>query len=303
MFSIQLTLLLTIALGYVITKRGMLSGNTRAELTNLVINIILPCNIFAAFLGGISPEMLRHSVIILLCAFGLQFLAFLVNLFAYAKVPTEKRIILKYTTITNNSAFMGLPVLGAVFGDIGILYGSIFLIPMRIMMWTSGLSLFTSMEGKKKVKNLITHPCMVAVFVGFAYVFIPLTLPSFLSDAIRWTGEVTRVMPMIIVGAILSEVKIREVLNKYCFYFSFIRLIAMPAIMFFVLRQLNIDPAIIGVTVLMAGMPSAIVTAILSEKYGQDSAFASKTVFVTTILSIITLPIIAMVLQWLGFIG
>lgn len=282
-------------------KGGILSGKTRTELTNLVIYVILPCNIFNAFLRGITPEMLRHSGVILLCAFGLQFLVFLLNKVIYVRIPNEKSVILKYTTISNNSAFMGLPILGAVFGDIGVLYGSIFLIPMRILMWTSGLSLFTSLDGKKQIKNLITHPCMLAVFLGFGYVFAPFSLPSFLADAIRWVGEVTRVMPMIIVGSILSEVKLREVLDKHCFYFSFFRLFAIPAVMFFALRLLDLDPVVVGVSVLMAAMPSAIVTAMLAEKYGQDSVFASKTVFVSTILSLITLPLIAMALEWFAW--
>jgi len=286
-----------IAIGYGVTKCGLLSEKSRGELTNLVVNVILPCNIFAAFMGGVTPDMLRVSGVILLCAFGLQLLAFILNKVLYIKVPQEKGLVLKYATITNNAGFMGLPILGAVFGDIGILYGSIFLIPMRILMWTSGLSLFTSMGGKDKLKNLVTHPCMIAVALGVIYVFIPLSLPAFLSYAIIWVGEMTRVMPMIIVGAILSGVKLKESLDKYCFYFSLFRLIVIPAIMFTVLSLLGLDPVVIGVTVLMAAMPAALVTAILSEKYGKDAAFASKTVFISTILSIITLPVIAVLIE------
>jgi len=252
-----------------------------------------------AFQCGVTPQMLRHSFIILLCAFGLQLMAFLVNKAAYTKIPENKSLILKYTTITNNAGFMGLPIIGAVIGDIGVLYGSIFLIPMRILMWTSGLSLFTTMENKRKIKSLLTHPCMIAVFLGFAYVFLPVSLPSFLADTMRWVGETVRVMPMIIVGSILSEVKFREVPDRHCFYFSFLRLIAMPAVMFGVLWLLELDPAVIAVSVLMAAMPSAIVTAMLAEKYGKDTAFATKTVFVSTVLSIITLPVISMLLDWL----
>ncbi|MCL2201683.1 MAG: AEC family transporter [Oscillospiraceae bacterium] len=298
MLSIQLTLLLTIALGYGISKAGMMSLKTRSELTNITLNVILPCNIFAAFLGGMTGEMIRQSVIVLLCAAGLQLLAFILNKFLFIKAPEPKKLILKYSVITNNAGFMGLPILGAMFGDIGILYGSIFLIPMRIMMWTSGLSLFTSLDGKQKFKNLVTHPCMIAVFAGFAYVAVPFSLPEFLGTTVTWVGEVTRVMPMIIVGAILSEVKIKEVLDRDCFYFSFIRLLLMPAIMFAALWFLELDPLIIGVTVLMAAMPSAIVTAILAERYNQDSAFASKSIFVSTILSVAALPLIAMFLEW-----
>ena len=277
----------------------MISVKTRADMTNLVINVILPCNIFMAFQQGVTPQVLMHSLIVLVCAFGLQFLAFLVNKVAFIKIHEKKALILKYTTITNNAGFMGLPIIGAVLGDVGVLYGAIFLIPMRIMMWTSGLSLFTSLESKNKVKSLITHPCMIAVFLGFAYVFVPVSLPVFMSDTVRWVGEVTRVMPMIIVGSILSEVKFREVLDKHAFYFSFIRLILMPAIMLAVLWRFELDPIVIAVSVLMAAMPSAIVTAMLAEKYSQDTAFATKTVFVTTVLSLITLPIISMVLEWL----
>jgi hypothetical protein len=278
----------------------MISPKTRGDLTNLVIYVILPCNIFTAFHRGITPDMLRQSIIILLAAFGLQFLVFILNKVLYIKVPPEKRVILKYTTISNNAAFMGLPILAAVYGDLGILYGSIFLIPMRILMWTAGLSLFTRVDGKQQVVTLVTHPCMLAVVLGFGYVFAPFSLPPFLADAIRWVGECARVLPMIIVGSILSGVKLKEVLDKYCFYFSFFRLIGIPAIMFGALTLLKLDPVVIGVAVLLAAMPSAIVTAMLSEKYGQDSAFASKTVFVSTILSIITLPLIAAALAWLA---
>jgi len=289
-----------IAVGYGITKGGMLSSKTRADLTNLVLYVILPCNIFNSFQKGMTTDMLMQGLTVLLTAAGLQVLAFILNKVLYRKLPPARQIILKYTTITNNAAFLGLPVLGAVFGATGVFYGSIFLIPARIMMWTAGISLFTQVDGKKRVLKVVTHPCMIAVALGFAYAFASFELPAFASDAIRWIGECTRVLPMLIVGSILSGVKLREALDKHCFYFSFIRLIAMPAIMFGALMLLRLDPVIIGVAVLMAAMPSATVSAMFAEKYGLDPAFASKNVFVTTMLSIVTLPIIAAVLARLA---
>ena len=297
--SIQLTILLTIAVGYGVAKGGLLSGKTRADLTDIVINIILPCSIFDAFQHGITIELMRSSLAILLSACGLQILVFLLNKVLYFWIPPKKSVILKYATITNNAVFMGFPILGAIYGEIGILYGSIFIIPMRIMMWTAGLSLFTSLDRKKNTIALVTHPCFLTVFIGFAYAFAPFTLPHFLTDAIRWIGECVRILPMFIVGSILSGVKPRDVIDKHCFYFSFLRLICIPAIMFGALSLLRLDSVVIGVTVLEAAMPAAVMTAVLSEKYGQDVDFASKTVFVSMILSIITLPIIAVALTWI----
>ena len=288
-----------IAVGYGITKGGMLSSKTRVELTNVVLYVLLPCNIFNSFQTGISADMLIQGLIVLSTAFGLQILAFALNKFAYLRLPPERQIILKYTTITNNAAFLGLPILSAAFGSAGVLYGSIFLIPARIMMWTAGISLFTRVERGKRVKKVLTHPCMLAVALGFAYAFAPFELPAFASDAIRWVGECARVLPMLIVGSILSGVKLRDALDPHCFYFAFIRLVVMPSIMFGALALLRLDPLVVGVAVLMAAMPSATVSAMFAEKYGLDPAFASKNVFVSTMLSIITLPLIAAALAWL----
>ena len=253
----------------------------------------MPCNIFSAFHKGITPEMLRQCLVVLIAAFGLQILVYILNKFLYFKFPIERRVVMQYATITNNAAFMGLPILGAVFGSPGVLYGSIALVPMRVLMWTSGLSLFTRMEAKATFKVLATHPCIWAVILGLAYIFVPFELPAFLYNAITNVGDTVRVLPMFVVGSILSDVKPKEILDKDCFYYSLFRLVVIPAIMFAALTLLRIDPLVTGVVVLASAMPAANATAMLAEKYGQDSAFASKLIFVSVMLSIITLPLIA----------
>ena len=278
----------------------MFSQKTRADLTNIVLYVIMPCSIFSAFHKGITPEMLRQCLIVLIAAFGLQLLVFVLNKFLYIKFPIERRVVLKYATITNNAAFMGLPILSAVFGSTGVLYGSIALVPMRILMWTSGLSLFTKMEAKASLKVLATHPCIWAVILGLAYIFVPVRLPEFLSGAISSIGDTVRVLPMFIVGSILSDVKLRDLLDKDCFYYSLFRLAVIPSIMYGVLTLLQIDYLVTGVVVLASAMPAANTTAMMAEKYGQDSAFASKLIFVSVMLSIITLPLIAAFITRLG---
>ena len=292
-----MTLLLIIAVGYGITKAGIFSAKTRADLTNIVIYVVLPCNIFGAFHKGITPEMLRQCLIVLLISTGLQALVFVLNKILYIKIPLERRVVLQYATITNNAAFLGLPVLGSVYGPMGVLYGSIMLIPMRVAMWTLGLSLYTKMDMKATFKVIATHPCIWAVILGLGYIFAPFELPVFLSTAIGYVGDCVSVLPLIIIGSILCGVKLKEVFVKDCFYFSFFRLAAIPALVYVVLWLLHVDPLVTGVAVLSSAMPAATLTAILSEKYGQDAAFSSKTVFISTALSMVTLPIISAVLN------
>ena len=297
-----------IAVGYGVTKAGIFSAKARADLTNIVIYVILPANIFNSFNVEFAPEILQQSGLILIVAFGLQGLYMILNKVLFRRFVPGQRAVLQYAMIGNNAGFMGLPIMGAVFGPMGLLYGSIMLIPMRIFMWTVGLALFTNKEAnetdkagkrkkrKKDIITLVSHPCTWAVIVGFAYIFAPFRLPAFLSNAIQVIGDATTVLTMLIVGSLLSGTKLRSALDKGCFYYSFIRLIGIPAIAFGVLSLIDADPIAKGVIVLASAMPAAIATAMLAEKYNADSGFASKTIFVSTALSIVTLPIIAEIL-------
>lgn len=294
--QIQIEIVILVAVGFIAAKKGIFSSETRRDMTNLVIYVILPCNIFHSFETSLSLDKLMQCAIVFVIAIGAQILYMIINKFAYNKFPIERRVVMQYATIVNNASFMGLPVIDSVFGSAGILYGSIVLVPLRLFMWTSGLSLFTKTEKKQQFKSLATHPCIWAVIIGFAYLFSPVKLPVFLSNTINVIGSCTTALSMIIVGSILSDVDFRKILDKDCFYYSVIRLIAIPAIIYIVLKLIGIDPIVAGVSVLSAAMPAATMTAMLSHKYGRDAEFASKLIFVSTLLSLITLPIIAAIL-------
>ena len=293
---------LIIAVGYGITKTGMFSAKARTDVTNIVMYVVLPANIFSAFDVELTTDLLRQSGLVFIFAFGLQGLYMILNQVLYRRFPQGQRAVLKYATIGNNAGFMGLPIMGEIFGPIGMLYGSIMIIPMRIFMWTVGLALFISGEtkGAEKTKRnmmtLIVHPCTWAVILGFGYMFAPFSLPAFLSNAIRTVGDTVTVLSMLVVGSLLTGMNLKSALDKGCFYYSFFRLLAIPAVAFIVLHLLEVDPVAKGVIVLTTAMPAAIATAMLAEKYNADSAFASKVIFVSTALSIITLPIMSEVL-------
>jgi predicted permease len=294
--QIQIEILLLVALGYILGKKGFFSSKTRAEVTNIVIYVILPCNVFLSFGKDPGRETLLRCGTVLLIGLAAQLLYIVLNRFLYRRFSPERQACLKYATICNNSGFMGLPVAGAVFGDLGLLYGSIVLIPIRIFMWTSGLSLFTKTDLKTKIKTIATHPCIWAVVLGFAYALTPVELPPFLLGTADVLAACTTALSMLVVGSILSEVDVKGVFEPACLFYSAIRLIAIPLAFYAVLRLLNLDPTVTGVTVLSSAMPAATTTAMLASKYGADAGFASKLIFVSTSLSLFTLPVLSLLL-------
>ena len=297
MLNIQLQIFITIAIGYAVTKFGMISKETRAQLTNLVIYIILPCNIFMSFNTDMSVEILKQCGAVILIAFAIQLAYQVLIRVLYRKTPEGKRRVLQYNIIVNNSGFLGIPVLGAAFGEAGVLFGSVALIPLRIFMWTSGLALFTKTDNKTLFKKLATHPCIIAVVLGFVYMFSGIKLPVFLTKTISSLGNCVTPVSMLVVGSILSDVDPKSVFDKDCFTYSLLRLVIIPAVTFGVLYLIGVDETVRGVMVLVTAMPAATVCAMLAQKYDKDAPFAAKVLFVSTVLSLVTLPIGSAVLK------
>ena len=294
--QLQLQIFLLVAIGYLLSKLGMLVLVTRKQLTDLVIYVILPCNIVESFQVDLTHDLLISAGIVLVLGFAAQGLYALLNLFLYRRFDARRQINLKYGTICSNAGFMGLPLSLAIFGPTGLMYASVALLPIRLFMWSAGLSLYTSTTKKQVLKTLATHPCIIAVFVGFALMLSGLQLPAFLNDTIDSLGNCCTALSMVVIGAILSDVDPRTVLEPAVLYYVVIRLIAIPAFLFGVLWLLKVDALVTGIIVILSAMPAGSTTAMLAQKYDQDPEFACKMVFLSTLPSLITLPLWAMVL-------
>ena len=180
-------------------------------------------------------------------------------------------------------------------GSEGLLYASVALIPIRLFMWSAGLALFTATDRKSVVKKLITHPCMVAVYIGLIPMLTGLRFPAFLDDALRYTGSCTTAVSMMVIGCILAETDVRKIAGKgWILYYSVLRLLVIPLLLYGILKVCGVEGLLIDVSVLMAAMPAGSTTAMLAASYDGDAPFASGMIFVSTLLSMVTLPLISL---------
>ncbi len=298
MFQLQMMLFLLMAVGVIFRKRNIISESGRKTLPNLTVNLILPCNIIESFLGewNVSENLLRHCLVALGISLGIQVAALYLSMLFFAPVSRDKKNIFKYGLIVSNSSFIGIPVVGELYGNLGVLYTSFFQIPIRIMMWTAGLSLFTNVDKKESFQKLIKHPCIIAIVIGAFLMIASVPLPSFLGDTIAGLSKCTTPLSMITVGAMFANSKWSDFLDPSILYYCLIRLIVFPAIVFGAVRLLGIDLVLGNVAVLLSAMPMAATTAILADKYNYNGETASRSIFVSTLLSIVTLPVICLML-------
>ena len=296
MVDVQTVLFIYMAVGFGCRKAGIFNDVARDKLTDFVVFVTLPCMIFESFNMAFSLESLKQGALALLIAVGMSCVALLLGKVLYNRFPYEEKSILQYGTLVSNSGFAGLPVVSGAYGDEGLFLGSLFIIPTRILMWSAGISLFTRADAKQAVKKVLLNPGIIAVEVGLVRMLFQIPLPHFVDTAVDNLGGCTSPMAMALVGAILVDVPLKTVLDLKSFYLVAVRQFLLPGICLAALRLLHVDPLTIGVSVVITGMPNGTTTANLAQKYVADAKFASKCVFISTLTSLVTVPILTLFL-------
>jgi hypothetical protein len=264
-------------------------------------------------------EILKKFAVVLTISCLIQALTYLLSKVLYNNKPKEIKRVMQYCTIVSNTGFLGLPIALGIYGTEGMLYASVFIIPMRIMMWSAGIACFTeSPDVKTVLKKIAFHPCIVAVYIGLGLMFLkaPLTahyqaivessipvvsavlkvLVSAIWKAITSAGGCTTAMTMLLIGMMLAEIDLCSMLDANTMFISLLRLVFLPILVLAGCRIAHVDHFLTAVCVLMSGMPAGSTSAILAAKYGCDYTFATKCIVVSTLLSMVTIPVWGMIL-------
>lgn len=291
LFYLMGTMFLFILTGVILRNQKVITNEGKKCLTDIIIDVILPCNIIKAFSAKLDSNTIQRFLVLLLVAVGAQILSLLIAKFCYKKTSDQEMSIFQYATVCSNSGFIGNPLAEGIFGELGLTYASVYLLPQRIVMWTAGVSYFNRSEDKKTVyRKVLTHPCMVATYIGIVIMMFHISLPELLGNAIRSFSNCCMPFTMMYMGVILADVDLKYLIDRKQLYYCFLRLILMPAVLYVICLICKVDPLITGVSVLLLGMPAGSTTSLLAYKYGVDETAATKCVVLSTLFSILTIP-------------
>ena len=292
----QLMMFLLVAIGFFIRKKGIVNTEGRMNMINLCLYITLPFNVLHSFLRKWDWNLFIACGVIILLSVGFNAISVFFSAVLYKKQEENRQKSLKYGTIISNSGFLGNPMVEGIYGSEGLLYAALFMLPVRIVMWTIGIAVFLKGRKEKLWKNVLTHPCIVAIYAGVIIMVCGIQFPTFVEKTIVGISGCNTPLSMMLVGMMLAEVKPKGLIDKTMVFYAAIRLLVIPAVVFAITAFLPLDGMLRGITVIMAGMPAPITTALLSAKYGGDEKYATGMVFLSTILSLITLPLWCLVL-------
>jgi len=287
-------LFLIMVTGFAAKKCGIINLETRKKLSEMLVRITLPAMIIYSYTQQFSSELLQKGWIMLVYSFTIHIFSIILANFIYYKYPKDMKNVLKFITIYSNCGYMGLPILEALFGKTGIFYASMYITVFNIFTWTNGVMIFTGEKDIKSFKKALVNPGIIAVFIGIIIFIFSIKLPLPVIKTFEILGTMTTPLSMLIIGSLIADVKFKELFSGAALYYgAAVRLIVLPLITLGVIKLTGItDTVLIGACVTTAAMPAAANTAVFAERYNGDSAFASRTVAFTTILSMITIPAI-----------
>lgn len=291
-----LILFFMIGLGYVAQKTKLLSADIRGPLTSYVINLALPLFILHNMNFDFDRQILINSLAVLGMSVGTYIVMTLLSVL-YAKrskLPPDKLPAYQFGMVFSNVGFMGYPLIAGLFGPEAVFYTAIFNIGFETFIWTYGVWVFQ--KGKISFKNLIT-PNLVALATGLILFLLNFRWPEVLANGIELVGRTATPLSMIVVGMMLAEVHLKDMINDIKpFMISAYRLVLVPALALAVYWLIGLRGLKLAVPVMLMATPIATYGAILASYYKKDFREATRLVIISTILSLITIPIWATII-------
>lgn len=293
----MIVLFALMGLGFLLYRVNILDLNTNSKLTSLVLSVTTPCMVLNSVLCTkkySDPQTIFTILGIAVVTYIVTpFIGILIN--KLLRLPTNQTGLYVFMTVFSNIGFIGYPIMKAIFGNDSVFHTSLFGMVFNIMLFTLGVYLIgIGQQGNNKLnlKNLIT-PGVICSFLALILYLLHLRAPQIVTDFTSMIGDMTTPLAMIIIGVTLGAMNIREVFNELRVYiYTIIKQLILPVITYPIIVFLIKDNYLRGLTLVMLSMPVGSSAVLFTNKYGGDSELAAKTIFMTTLISVFTIPLI-----------
>lgn len=295
-FSEMIVILFAIGAGYLAHRLGYLGPEVNQKLSKVILNITSPALIISSVAKQETLPDIRELLSVLAVAAVFYTLEFA---FAFV-VPrlvggTPKQIgVWRFVLCFPNVGYIGFPLVTALFGAKGLFYAVILVLPFNLLNYSLG-PLMLSGKIRFNWKQFLT-PCIITSVLALVIALYRIRLPHMIGEMAALVGDVTIPLSLLVLGALLAGLPAGQVFaSGRLWALSAVRLLVLPAVLSFLLRLLNADPFVMSIAVLQIAMPVAVNGSMLCLEFGGDEETMARITFLTTLLSIITLPVVAAV--------
>ncbi|MDB1941616.1 AEC family transporter [Clostridium tertium] len=296
-FNKIIALFLIILIGVYGTKKHIINDDVNKGLRRILLEITLPLLVINSFSFSFDEGMGRNIITAFIYSILFMILGGIISYILLKPLKGEKKKILHFANFFSNCGFIGFPIINSIFGAEGVVYTSIFNMVFTIFLWTYGVMIFSDKLSKENIKKVLLNPSIIAVYIGIPIMIFNIKLPASILDTTKIVGDMTAPISMIIVGSILSKVKIKSIFKEASVYYgALIKLIVIPFAIYMIKLIIKDNSSVIDTIIVIQAMPAAAMTSIFAADFDKEKEYGAIVVFVTTLLSIITIPVIVKVI-------
>lgn len=298
----MLVLMLILVVGYIVAKTGVLEKHANLNFATLINYVTVPALIISSTSGAAKVGSKFDSIFVLIMAVFsyVLFIGLALITPKIFKVQPDEEGIIQFLTVFANNGFMGFPVVQAIFGTGALFYASIYNIPNNLLLYSIGIYMIT--KGKRlntiSWRVILTNPATIASVLALFFFFFDIQLPSILTQATESLGNITSPLAMFLIGSSMADIDLLAAIRNVKLYlFAVFRMLLIPILLWFVLRNFISNEMILGVLIVIAAMPGPTMAVALSTQYSGNTKLATGYVFLSTVISVLTIPLISILFR------
>lgn len=284
-------------IGFICAKCKILNEETNKRLSNFVLLVANPLAIFLSYQRPFEIELLENLLMAFLLSLSSYAVALVVAHIIYKKRGKNDYAIEKICCIYTNSGFIGIPLVQGIFGSEGVFYLTAYLTTFNLFVWTHGVFVMRGSLESGFIKKVVLNIPVLSVFIGLVFFIFGISLPQFLTEPMATMGATNTPLAMLVAGVAISSANFVKILKNYkIFIVSFMRLLIIPIIQIVIFSSFNIHPVVFGTILLAASCPAAMTVIFFAYRYDRDTLYGSEVFVATTLLSVITIPLVLLLI-------
>ncbi len=294
-------LFLLIFIGFAGVKTKIIQPESKKVFSSFLVSVVMPMVILNSYMSEFDPEVFLNLAWSFVFSTVVMVVGFILTFLFMMKSKSKNKAILMFGSMFSNSVYMGFPLIQALFGTEGMLYTSAFVTMFNVFVWTIGYVVVSGKPfGKEVLKNVVTNPVLISIGVGLVIYLGQIPIPEIVKQPISLVANMNTSLSMIIIGMVIASSNMKQIVTSGEVWLLLLRrLIVIPAICFVLFYVLGISGMVANVVLILQACPTAAITSVFAIQFNHNENLAAGAVVLTTLCSIVTLPVFAMLLTML----
>lgn len=277
------------AVGVYLSRKGFLSPQGTKDLGAILLRVIIPCVIVKSYITEFSRERLLELAL----SAGLALIGFILAMVISYLVFGKRRRLENFAASFCNAGFIGIPLAQAIIGEEGVFYIAASVALLNLFQWTYGVYIMADRKDAISAKTIAKNPVVIAIVIGVVLFVSRIPVPGIVTSTLGYIAGMNTPIAMILMGTYLAKLPLKKLLDKRAYGCVLFRLVIIPAVILLVFWVLPVSNADIALAAfLAAATPVGANICVFAQQYDCDYEFSVVTVCLSTLLSVITVPLL-----------